>query len=248
MLRLDRISKNFGGLQAVNAISMVVEEGESRALIGPNGAGKTTTFNLISGSLLPTAGSIDFLGKSITALPEHRRAALGIGRTYQKTALFEHLTVFENILLSVERKRFGVYSFGRSNNHSRERVDALLRRFELWEKRQLLVSALSYGEQRKVDIVLGLALTPKLLLLDEPSAGLSPGEVEILVSMISSIRQETTILLIEHDMDVVFELSDRITVLHYGSILAEGRPKDIKENPKVREAYLGEERDKDVDD
>lgn len=243
-LILENLSKDFGGLRAVNGINMRVESGERRVLIGPNGAGKTTLFNLISGEYPVTQGRIIHFGKDVTGLPPYRRAALGIARTFQITNLFPNLMVLENLLLAcqaLERAKFVMF---RPLSFYREFLDKsmnLLEEFGLWEKRNELVKNLSHGDQRQIEVALALAGQPRLILLDEPTAGLSSAETHSLTLMLKKLDPSITILLIEHDMDVAFEFAEKITVLYQGKFLAEGTKEEIKSNPTVQEIYLGAE-------
>jgi branched-chain amino acid transport system ATP-binding protein len=237
----EDLSKNFGGLKATSGVSLQIEEGERRAIIGPNGAGKTTLFHLFSGFLLPSSGRIHLFGKDVTGLKIHQRAALGISRTFQVTNLFQKLTVFENILLGVQATKAARFCFYRSLAGFREimeEAERLLKEWNLWEKGEVPLKNLSYGEQRQIEVILALATKPRLLLLDEPTAGLSAAETSLMVSIIKSLPREITIILIEHDMDVAFEIAEKIAVLYFGSILAEGTLEEIKGNPKVTEVYL----------
>jgi branched-chain amino acid transport system ATP-binding protein len=239
---MQALSKNFGGLWAIRDVSLEIEEGERRAIIGPNGAGKTTLFHLISGFLFPSSGHISLLGRDVTTLQAHQRAALGIARTFQVTNLFQKLTLFENILLAVQaiqRARFCFYRPVRSFRAMIHETERLLKEWNLWEKKDVFLKNLSYGEQRQVEVIMALATKPRLLLLDEPTAGLSPAETVSVTSIIKGLPREITTILIEHDMDVAFEIAEKITVLHFGSILAEGSLDQIKGNPKVSEIYLG---------
>lgn len=241
-LSLHGVSKNFGGLIAVNGITLSLQPGARKALIGPNGAGKTTLFNLISGELMPSAGRITYGGKDITRIPPYRRASLGLARTFQITNLFPKLTVLENILLScqaLERTKFVMFRPLSSYPHLMERASKLLVQFELWDKRNELIKNLSYGDQRKVEVTLALANQPRLLLLDEPTAGLSQAETQDLTVLLKKLDPAITILLIEHDMDVAFEFADSITVLYQGEILTDGTKDEVKSNPTVQEIYLG---------
>lgn len=236
------LSKSFGGLQALLTVSLEIEEGERWAIIGPNGAGKTTLFNLISGFLFPTSGQIYLFGREVTNLQAHRRAALGLARTFQVTNLFKKLTIFENILLGVQAMKRARFCFYRPVKNYREIIpetERLLKEWNLWEKKDVLVKNLSYGEQRQIEVIMALATRPRLLLLDEPTAGLSPAETALLVPIIKNLSREITTILIEHDMDVAFEIAEKIMVLHFGTILAEGPLEQIKRNPKVTEVYLG---------
>ncbi|HYB72687.1 MAG TPA: ABC transporter ATP-binding protein [Candidatus Sulfotelmatobacter sp.] len=244
-LEVQRLAKNFGGLAALRDVCLALEPGERRALIGPNGAGKTTLFNLISGVLAPSAGSIRLFGRDVTGHSVHRRAILGLGRTYQVNNLFHDLTVFENLLLGVQAAapaRFAMHRPARTYRPLVARAEELLRAWGLWDARDVPVWELSYGVQRQVEIVLSLARAPRLLLLDEPTAGLSPGERAAVGSMLRRLARETALLLIEHDMDVAFEVAETITVLHEGEVLAQGAPAAIKADPRVREIYLGTEK------
>jgi branched-chain amino acid transport system ATP-binding protein len=243
-LVLENLSKDFGALRAVDRINLTVQAGERRCLIGPNGAGKTTLFNLISGEFPPTEGRIFHFGKDVTRLPPYRRTALGIARTFQITNLFPNLSVSENLLLAcqaLERTKFIMYRPLSSYRHLADRLVALLKQFDLWEKRNELVKNLSHGDQRQIEVALSLAGQPHLLLLDEPTAGLSSAETHTLTLMLKQLDPSITILLIEHDMDVAFEFAERITVLSQGGSLAEGTKEEIKSNPTVQQIYLGAE-------
>ena len=241
-LDAQALSKNFGGLWAIRDISLEIEEGERRAIIGPNGAGKTTLFHLISGFLFPSSGHLSLFGREVTNLQAYQRAALGMARTFQVTNLFQKLTLFENILLGVQAIKRARFCFYRRVISFREIIyetESLLKEWNLWEKKDLLLKNLSYGEQRQIEVIMALATKPRLLLLDEPTAGLSPAETALVTSIIKGLPREITTILIEHDMDVAFEIAEKITVLHFGSILAEGSLAEIKGNPKVTEIYLG---------
>lgn len=241
-LGVQALSKNFGGLRAIYNVSLEIEEGERRAIIGPNGAGKTTLFNLISGFIFPSSGHIYLLGRDVTNLQSHQRAALGLARTFQVTNLFPNLTLFENILLGVQAMKWARFCFYRPARSFRAMIleaERLLKEWNLWEKREVFIKNLSYGEQRQIEVIMALAAKPKLLLLDEPTAGLSQAETASVTSIIKSLPREITTILIEHDMDVAFEIAEKITVLHFGSILAEGSLEQIKGNPEVSEIYLG---------
>jgi branched-chain amino acid transport system ATP-binding protein len=241
-LEVQALSKNFGGLRAIRDISLEIEEGERRAIIGPNGAGKTTLFHLISGFLFPSSGHLSLFGREVTNLQAHQRAALGMARTFQVTNLFQKLTLFDNILLGVQAMKWARFCFYRRVKGFREimhETESLLKEWSLWEKKDVLLKNLSYGEQRQIEVIMALATKPRLLLLDEPTAGLSPAETASVTSIIKGLPREITTILIEHDMDVAFEIAEKITVLHFGSILAEGSLEQIKGNPKVTEIYLG---------
>jgi branched-chain amino acid transport system ATP-binding protein len=241
-LVVEHLTKTFSGLVAVDDISLSVANGSRRAIIGPNGAGKTTLFNLVTGALEPTQGRIFYQGKDITRIPTHKRAGLGIARTFQITNLFFDLTVLDNILLACQALKKGKFSTFRSAYsypETMERVMALLKEFALWEMRDEVVKNLSHGDRREIEVVLALASQPRLLLLDEPTAGLSPAETHDMTRFIKGLDPTMTILVIDHDMDVAFELSEKITVLHQGKVLAEGNKGDLKNNPAVQEIYLG---------
>ncbi len=243
-LVLQGLTKNFGGLRAVDHVDLEVKAGERRGIIGPNGAGKTTLFNLICGEFPPSDGRIVHFGKDVTRIPAHKRIALGIARTFQITNLFPNLTVLKNVLLAaqgLERTKYVMYLPISSYSHLYEKSERLLEEFELWEKRDILVKNLSHGDQRQIEICLALVGQPRLLLLDEPTAGLSPAETLSFTTMLKKLDPDMTILLIEHDMDVAFEFAENITVLHQGSLIASGNNEDIKANTKVQEIYLGME-------
>lgn len=238
----EGLVKDFGGLRALDSVTLTVAPGERLAIIGPNGAGKTTLFNLLTGLLPPSSGRITLLDKDVTHLSTHRRAQLGLARTFQITTLFARLTVEESVLLAVQAfdpARFTIYRPLSGYRHIFQRAEALLKEWGLIDRRRVLTQHLSYGEQRQLELVLALAGTPKVLLLDEPTAGLSPAETISATAMIRRLPRETTILLIEHDMDVAFALADRVTVLFQGRILAQGTKEEIKRNPEVAEIYLG---------
>lgn len=243
-LVIDRLTKNFGGLQALSDLSLEIQAGERRALLGPNGAGKTTLFHLIGGQLTPSAGRIFLFGRDVTKLPAFRRAALGLARTFQITTLFPNLTVLENMLLAVQALdavRFVLYRPRTSYPHLLRQAQSLLEMWQLWEQRHAPVRQLSYGEQRQLEILLALAPRPKVLLLDEPTAGLSAAETQQVVAMLQQLDPHITVLLIEHDMDVAFQVAQHITVLHQGQLLADGSPAAIRLDRSVAEIYLGVE-------
>jgi len=242
ILRLEGVRKSFGGLMAVNSVSLSVRRGETRAVIGPNGAGKTTLINLITGMHTASAGRIVFKGEDITRLPPHRISRKGISRTLQITSLFPGLTVYQNVWTAVLSRKSFLNPFARSDRLAdvREKTEAMLELTGLSGKAGVVCSELSYGEQRVLEMGVALATDPELLLLDEPTAGLSTGESLALVTKMRRLLEGRTILLVEHDMSVVMELAERITVLHYGNVLAEGTPSEIVRDPDVRKVYLGE--------
>ena len=243
-LSLSDVSKAFGGLCAVDGVSLDVTPGERRAIIGPNGAGKPTLFSLISGEQSPTDGRITLFGRDVTRLPPHRRAALGMARTYQITNLFPRLTVLENCLLAVQALKPAKFHLHRALSRYPglfERARSALEAVGLAGKDGETVRNLSHGEQRQLEIALALAGAPKLLLLDEPTAGLSPAESHLMTGLLKKLDPTITILVIEHDMDVAFELTKRVTVLHFGKVIADGLGDEVKANPLVQEIYLGRE-------
>jgi branched-chain amino acid transport system ATP-binding protein len=245
LLRLDDVSRYFGSLKAVQQVSFAMKQGELRAVIGPNGAGKTTFFNLISGLLPPTSGQVWFAGENITNWSVARRVGRGIVRTFQITEVFPDLSVFENIRIGVETAaglngRPFVSAARRRALH--RQVDEIVELVDLADKTDRLVGELAHGDQRVVEVGMALSLQPRLLLLDEPTAGMGDAETEHMVELVRRLHatQGMSILFIEHDMDIVFDIAQRITVLDQGSVLAEGTPDGISANEKVRAAYLGE--------
>ncbi|MCS7235790.1 MAG: ABC transporter ATP-binding protein [Armatimonadota bacterium] len=243
-LRTEQLRKDYGGLRAVDGVNLEVREGERRAIIGPNGAGKTTLFHLLSGEVPPSGGRILLYGQDITHLPSYRRTALGIGRTYQVTNLFPRLSVLENVLLAtfgLRRQKYDPFRPALAHREAVEDARRLLEEFGLWEKRDWPIGSLSYGEQRQLEIVLALAGRPRVLLLDEPTAGLSPAETHLVTHLVAGLDPRITVLLIEHDMDVAFQVAQRVTVMHFGRVLAEGTVDDVRRNPEVQAIYLGVE-------
>jgi branched-chain amino acid transport system ATP-binding protein len=242
VLKLTDLSRAFGGLLAVDGVSLTVAPGERRAIIGPNGAGKTTLFSLISGETMPSGGRIELFGRDITRLPSHRRAALGLARTYQITNLFPRLTVLDNCLLAAQALLPLKLHMHRDLAHYPEvleRARTVLGAVGLSDRAAATVRDLSHGEQRQLEIALALAGAPKLLLLDEPTAGLSPAESASMTALLKTLDPAITLLVIEHDMDVAFQLTDRVTVLHYGKVVADGHRRDVVADPLVQEIYLG---------
>ena len=245
ILSIHALSKRFGAVQASREVSMDVRRGELHALIGPNGAGKTTIIKQLCGELLPDSGRIVFDGRRITRLPVHRRARLGMGRAYQITAVFDHLTVRENLSLAIQAHNGHSFRFWRnaaSDPLIQCAVIPAMQRVGLEERAEVMAARLSHGERRQLEVGMALAGHPKLLLLDEPYAGMGPGGAVELTKLIRELKKQVTILLVEHDMQAVFALADRISVLVYGKIIASGTPQAIRENPDVQNAYLGDER------
>lgn len=247
ILRVENLHKHYGGLAALTGVSLAIEPGARQAIIGPNGAGKSTLFNVISGEVRPTSGSVYFNEKDITSIAVHERANLGLGHTFQRNNLFIGLTAFENVRLAVQHRmglatRFltDIESFA---DLTRE-VQALLDRVGLSSVANKRVGLLAYGQQRALEVALALAGHPNLLLLDEPTAGMSPAETGEMVRLIQSLPRSLTLIIVEHDMDVVFTIADRITVLHYGRILLEGEPEQVRNDPRVTEIYFGEKQPK----
>ncbi len=241
-MRVKHLSKNFGGLHAVSQVSFSIQVGECLAIIGPNGAGKTTLFNLLNGQLSPSNGSVYFFGKEITNMAIHRRAHLGLARTFQLTSLFPDLPVLYNVFMALhgtKPSRFEVFRRTTFYDRLMSKARELLFSVDLWEKRNEPAKAISYGEQRKLEIVLGLASEPRMLLLDEPSAGLTADEGNDIIDMLRNLGSKMTVIFVDHDMDLVFGLADRIIVLHNGKVIAEGTPEFVQENSKVKEIYMG---------
>ena len=241
-LQLDGVSKLFGGLRAVDGISLAVQPGERRALIGPNGAGKTTLFNLIAGAFPVTQGTIRLFGEDVTGMAAHRRAWAGLSRTFQVSNLFPTLTVLENCLLAVQAltpARLAMHRPLRGYLDLHARARATLEAVGLTDRVDTVVRQLSHGEQRQLEIGLALAGTPRLLLLDEPTAGLSPAESQHMAQLLGTLDPAMTVLIIEHDMDIALEIARNVTVLHYGRVIADGTREEIRAHPLVREIYLG---------
>jgi branched-chain amino acid transport system ATP-binding protein len=241
-LQLKGLSKSFGGLAAVREVTFTVSSGERKAIIGPNGAGKTTLFNLITGVFGCSSGEIILFGRDVTRWPPHRRTALGMARTFQITSLFPRLTVLENVLLAlagVGSTKLVMWRPLGSYEKFRSRARELLESAGYWDRREVEVRNLSHGEQRQIEVVLGLASQPKLLLLDEPAAGLSSGESREMTGFLKRLDPGLAMLLIEHDMDVVFDVVHDISVLHFGSVVETGPCQQIKESERVQQIYLG---------
>jgi branched-chain amino acid transport system ATP-binding protein len=242
VLELKGLSKSFGGLHAVRGVTFKIMPGDRKAIIGPNGAGKTTLFNLITGIFPSSSGQVLLFGRDVTAWQSHRRTALGMARTFQITSLFPRLTVLDNVLLAIKGLRaskFVMWRFLSSYREVYDKANELLEQAGFADRANTEVRYLSHGEQRQLEIVLGLASNPSILLLDEPAAGLSSGESLEMTKFLMKLDRKLAILLIEHDMDVVFDLAHTISVLHFGEVLETGAPEQIKNSQKVQEIYLG---------
>ncbi len=242
LLAIAGLVRHFGAVSALNGVSLVVAPRERRAIIGPNGAGKTTLFNVITGQLVPSAGRILFDGEPVAGLPPHALARRGMGRSFQRTNLFLKLTVLENLRLAAAADGRGSYDLLGSIGRLRaplERARGVAEAVGLADRWGELAGRLSYGEQRQLEVGVVLATGPKLMLLDEPTAGMSPEETVRMTRMLERLPREVTMLIIEHDMDVVGSLAERVTVLHYGEVLTEGTFDEVKRDPRVYEVYLG---------
>ena len=242
VLKVEGLLKQFGGIKAVNKVSFSVEAGEHLAIIGPNGAGKTTLFNLINGQLSVTEGRIHFYEKDITNLSTHQRVHLGQARAFQIISLWQKLTVIDNAMLTLhgtKPHRFKMLHPTKDFKEVFNQAAETLRTLNLWEKKDEPVKNLAYGEKRRLEIGLSLAMHPKLLLLDEPSAGLSKEEGSDVIALIKNLKSDITVLMVDHDMDMIFEVAERIIVLHYGQIISDGTPEMIQRDQRVREIYMG---------
>lgn len=244
LLQVEGLTKRFGGILASDSITLDVKRGELHAVIGPNGAGKTTLIAQLSGQIAPDAGRVRFAGEDITALPMFRRSALGLGRSFQITSLFLELSALDNVALAVQAHAGHSFHFFRDARNEAELRDparAALARVGLAARADWPASKLSHGEHRQLEIAMALAGKPRMLLLDEPMAGMGAEESARMVKLLRELKREVAILLIEHDMEAVFALADRITVLVYGRVIASGAPAEIRANAEVRDAYLGEQ-------
>ena len=242
MLQVKNLSKSFKGLQVLRDINIEVEASERHVIIGPNGAGKTTLFNCITGNLPLDSGTVTIEGRPVSHKPNHTRVHDGLARTFQKNNLFNQLTVEENVDLAImacKPYRFRLFKPMSRYADMREEAERLLTEWGLWDRRHRKVDELSYGEQRLLEIMLALASKPKILLLDEPTSGMSPAETIKTTKLIQSFPRSITLLVIEHDMEVVFSIADRITVLHHGEVFMSGKPEDIRGDERVKEIYFG---------
>ena len=241
-LRLEAVSKEFGGVLALADLSLTVELGQRVGIIGPNGAGKTTLFNVLNGQLSPTRGRVFLFGQDITGMTTDRRAQLGLGRSFQVTSLFSKLTVVRNTLLALNgtnSRRFQMVRSMMAYDDVFDAAEAVLRAWDLWERRDELARNLSYGEQRRLEIAVSMAPGPRLLLLDEPSAGLTAAESADIIKKIRGLGGDITVILVAHDMDLVFGVAERIIVMHYGQIIADGSMDQIQADARVKEIYMG---------
>jgi branched-chain amino acid transport system ATP-binding protein len=244
LLVVRGLRKRFGGLVATDGVDLDVADGETLAVIGPNGAGKTTLIAQLSGDLVPDAGSIHFAGEDVTALPAPTRSARGLARSFQITSIFREFSALDNVALAVQAHAGHSFHFwrrARQERALREPARAVLEQVGLGERAEVEAGALAHGEQRQLEIAMALATGPRLLLLDEPVAGMGPDESQRMVRLLRTLRGRHTLVLVEHDMDVVFALADRISVMVYGRVIATGAAEAIRGNAEVRRAYLGEE-------
>jgi branched-chain amino acid transport system ATP-binding protein len=244
LLRVEGLVRRFGGIVATDNVSLDVARGELHAIIGPNGAGKTTLIGQLTGQLLPHSGTIHLAGEDITRVPAWRRSAMGLARSFQITSLLSDFTVSDNVALAAQARDGHSFHFWRNARklaHLRKTAQSALDRVGLGHRADVVVSQLSHGEQRELELAVALATKPQLLLLDEPMAGLGIAESARMVKLLQELRREVSIVLVEHDMDAVFALADRITVLVYGRVIASGLPSEIRRDEEVRRAYLGEQ-------
>jgi branched-chain amino acid transport system ATP-binding protein len=244
LLRVENLVRRFGGILATDNVSLDVASGELHAIIGPNGAGKTTLISQLTGQLLPHAGVIRLAGRDITRVPAYRRSALGLARSFQITSLLLDFTALDNVALAAQAHdghSFYFWGNARKERHLRQTAQSALDRVGLGHRAEMVVSRLSHGEQRELELAVALATKPQLLLLDEPMAGLGVTESARMVKLLQELRREVSIVLVEHDMDAVFALADRISVLVYGRIIASGAPAAIRQNEEVKRAYLGDQ-------
>ncbi len=243
LIAVRGLSKSFGGLRATDRVDLDVEDGETRAIIGPNGAGKTTLIGQLAGDLRPDAGTTRFAGRDVTSLDAPARSRLGLARSFQITSIFPDFSALDNVALAVQAHSGHSFRFwrpARAERELREPALAVLGRVGLGARADVLAANLAHGEQRQLEIAMALATRPRLLLLDEPVAGMGLEETQRMVRLLSTLKRRVTIVLVEHDMDAVFTLADRISVMVYGRIIATGSPEEVRGNAEVRRAYLGE--------
>jgi branched-chain amino acid transport system ATP-binding protein len=241
-IRLRGLTRRFGGIIAVRDVDLDVAHGERRAVLGPNGAGKTTLFNLVAGDFPPSSGSVELFGETVTRMPPHRRAHRGLARTYQRSNLFAGLTARETLYLAglgVEKGHFALRRRRELEARRHEQAEALLARVGLDGRGDTLVGVLSHGEQRQLEVAVALASNPKLIMLDEPAAGLSPGERQLLTDLLLGLERDLTVVLIEHDMDVALRVAEQVTMMHDGAVVIEGTPDEIRASELVQALYLG---------
>ena len=246
ILELKGVYKDFDGLEVLFGIDLAVQKGERHAIIGPNGAGKSTLFNLITGKYLPSKGSILFKGQDITGTSPFKLNRQGLARSFQITNIFRTMTVFQNVrnaILSKNKIRYNVFSRLDKMEEINRQTEKVLGEIGLLDRRDILAGLLSYGQQRALEIGLTIATDPELILLDEPTAGMSSDETREAVKLIERVTEGKTLVIVEHDMEVVFSLANRISVIYYGEVLASGPPGEIRQNQKVKDAYLGEEKE-----
>src|SRR3989449_5857608 len=239
MIEIRDLRRSFGGVKALDGVTLTVRDGERRAVIGPNGAGKTTLFNVLTGELPPTGGDVLLAGGEITRLRPWQRARLGLARGYQRTELFAPLSARENVALAVAARRGPYRVFRAPPRAESEEPDAMLGRVGLAGREDVAVRALSHGERRQLELAVALAQRPRVVLLDEPTAGMSPAETARITELVAGLDRALTIVIVEHDMDVVFRLADRVTVLHEGRVIADGTAADVRGDVRVHDVYLG---------
>jgi branched-chain amino acid transport system ATP-binding protein len=244
MLEVHGLTKNFGALRASDGIDFEVQEGETHAVIGPNGAGKTTFISQLSGNLRPDAGRIVFAGEDITALPAHKRARKGLARSFQITSVYPEFSALQNVALAIQAQSGHSFRFWRDARRDVSLTSPARKVLEdvgLGARTEVIAANLAHGEQRQLEVAMALATNPRLLLLDEPMAGMGLEESQRMIELLGSLKKKQTIILVEHDMDAVFRLADRISVLVYGRVIASGAPEEVRANAEVRAAYLGED-------
>ena len=244
MLEVRQLVKSFGALRATDGIDLDVRDGETHAIIGPNGAGKTTFIGQLAGNLRPDAGTVRFAGADVTALSAPRRARMGLARSFQITSVYPEFSALDNVALAVQARSGHSFRFWRPARRDLtliEPAERVLDEVGLFQRKNVLAANLAHGEQRQLEVAMALATNPRLLLLDEPMAGMGTEESQRMIGLLSKLKQKKTIILVEHDMDAVFRLADRISVLVYGRVIATGSPEAIRANPEVKAAYLGED-------